>query len=155
MTFSRVREVLASHAHRRLQVYRHHYLLRGLLYSLDADSSCTGTTQTSKGQAYYRSTAKVGGRQVYYNSRVIESHLEEIIKELVVAPDDRPKLQRALQIWLDDMASDDEGSDLHQARARRERMQKKRKNLNRMAAEDLISWEDFKDLRTEIEAEDA
>jgi DNA invertase Pin-like site-specific DNA recombinase len=37
MTFTQVKEVLARHDHFKKRVRRHYYLLRGLVYSLDAD----------------------------------------------------------------------------------------------------------------------
>jgi site-specific DNA recombinase len=154
-TFQRVQDVLAAHNRRRQQVRRHSYLLRGLLYSLDANSLCSGTTQVAKGQAYYRSVARVNGRQVYYNSREIDGQVEEIVKGLEIDPEVKESTQKALREWLEKMAAGGEDSDLDRARSRLEQLQKKRKNLNRMAAEDLVSWEDFKELRAEIDSEEA
>jgi hypothetical protein len=155
ITFQRVQEVLAVHGHHRRPVRRHSYLLKGLLYSLDANSFCTGCTQVDKGQAYYRSTARINGRQVYYNSREVDAQVEEIVKGLEIAPETRPVMQQALTDWLLEMTGSGEGSDLQRSRARLEQLQRKRKNLNRMAAEDMVSWEEFKELRAEIEAEEA
>jgi hypothetical protein len=154
-TFQRVQDVLTAHARRRQKIRHHNYLLRGLLYSLDAASFCTGTTQVIKGQAYYRSTAKVNGRQVYYNTREIDGQVEEVVKGLEIDPEVKESTKKALREWLEKMAAGGDDSDLDRARSRLEQLQKKRKNLNRMAAEDLVSWDDFKELRAEIEGEES
>ena len=47
------------------------------------------------------------------------------------------------------LAADGEDLDLDRASGRLEQLQKKRRNLNRMATEELISWEEFKELHVQ------
>ena len=53
------------------------------------------------------------------------------------------------------MGKSDEDSDLSRARQRLKFLVTKRKNVNRMAAEQIISWDEFKELRDELEGEEA
>ncbi len=53
------------------------------------------------------------------------------------------------------MGKSDEDSDLSRARQRLDFLVTKRKNVNRMAAEQIIGWDEFKELRGELEGEEA
>jgi hypothetical protein len=53
------------------------------------------------------------------------------------------------------MGTGDKDSELNHARQRSEFMATKRKNINRMAAEEIISWDEFKELRDELENDEA
>ena len=53
------------------------------------------------------------------------------------------------------MGKSDEDSDLSRAKQRLEFLVTKRKNVNRMAAEQIIGWDEFKELRDELEGEEA
>ncbi|MBC8477836.1 MAG: recombinase family protein, partial [Dehalococcoidia bacterium] len=135
VTFAQVQDVLAKHDHHKKRTQRHQYLLRGLLYSLDADSPCLVTTQPSKGISYYRSKARVDGSQVYYNCANIDGQVADLIRSVTVEQESRPRLEAALRQWLADMGREDEGSELSRAHQRLESLAAKRKNVNRMAAE--------------------
>jgi len=67
--FAQVQQVLREHDKYRQRTQRHKYLLRGLLYSLDAGSPCWAETHLNKGISYYRSSARVNGSQIFYNAR--------------------------------------------------------------------------------------
>ena len=155
VTFAQVQDVLAKHDHHKKRTQRHQYLLRGLLYSLDADSPCLVTTQPSKGISYYRSKARVDGSQVYYNCANIDGQVADLIRSVTVEQESRPRLEAALRQWLADMGREDEGSELSRAHQRLESLAAKRKNVNRMAAEEMIGWEEFRELRDEVEREEA
>ena len=155
ITFAKVQDVLAKHDHYKKRVQRHDYLLRGLVFSVDANSPCLVTTQPRKQASYYRSKARVNGSQVYYNCRQIDSQVTKLIKSLAVEADDRPRLQSALSDWLTEMNKEVEGSELSKTRQRLEFVANKKKNINRMAAEEVISWDEFRELRDEVEKEEA
>ena len=53
------------------------------------------------------------------------------------------------------MDRDDGGSELSRARQRLESLAAERKNINRMAAEEITSWSEFRELRNEVESEEA
>ncbi|GAG95874.1 unnamed protein product, partial [marine sediment metagenome] len=65
-TFAQVQEVLRQHDKNKQRTQRYKYLLRGILYSLDADSPCWVETHPKKSISYYRSRAKVNGSHVFY-----------------------------------------------------------------------------------------
>ena len=154
ITFAKVKEVLSKHDHNKKRTRHHDYLLRGLLYSLDADSPCLVTTQPSKRISYYRSKTRVNGSQVYYNCREIDEQVDKLIK-LMAIEESRQHLETTLHQWLAEMGKDDEDSELSRARQRLEHLVTKRKNINRMAAEEIISWDEFRELRDEVESEEA
>ena len=155
VTFAKVQEVLAKHDHYKKRIQRHEYLLRGLLYSLDADSPCLVTTQPSKGISYYRSKTRVNSSQIYYSCREIDEQAGEIVTSLTIEQESRPNIESSLHKWLTKMGKGDKGSELSRARQRLEFLATKRKNINRMAAEQIISWDEFKELRGEVEGEEA
>ena len=155
VTFARVQEILSTHDHHKKRLQRHKYLLRGLLYSVDADSTCTASTQVSKGISYYRSKAPVNGSKVYYGCERIDRQVWELMQSLTIARESRPVLEKTLKSWLAEMGEEGGDTELSRARARLAALEKKRKNVNRMAAEDIVSWEEFTELRDEVEHEEA
>ena len=154
INFIKVQNILAKHDHYKKRIQRHEYLLRGLTYSLDADSPCLVTTQPSKRMSYYRSKKRVKGSQVYYNCQKIDEQATEVIKSLVIQPEIKPQIQMSLNEWLAEMGKTNEDSELTRARQRLEFLLTKRKNINRMAAEQVINWDEFKELRDEVESEE-
>jgi len=155
ITFAKVQEVLAKHDHYKKRIQRHEYLLRGLVFSLDADSPCLVTTQPRKKASYYRSKSRVSGSQIYYNCRQIDDQVTELVKSLAVEKEDRPKLQASLNALLAEMGKEVEGSELSKARQRLGFLANKKRNINRMTAEEVISWDEFRELRDEVEKEEA
>jgi hypothetical protein len=141
--------------HYKKRTQRHEYLLRGLVYSLDANSPCLVTSQPNKRVSYYRSKTRVNGSQVYYNYQEIDAQASELLQSLAIQPEGRLHLQTTLQEWLEEMGKGDEGSELSRACQRLEFLATKRKNINRMAAEQVIGWDEFKELRAEVESEEA
>jgi hypothetical protein len=109
----------------------------------------------SKGQSYYRSVVTVRGSRFYYNCREIDQQAGELVLTLRMNPGDRPSVEVALKEWLAEKESGGEDSDLSLATSRVDQIERKRKNPNRMAAEELISWEESKELRDEIEQEES
>ena len=79
--------MLKEHDKHKQHTRWHKYLLRGLLYSLDAGSPCWAETNPSKKISYYRSRAKVKGSQIYYNTRNIDSQLSDIISNITISDD--------------------------------------------------------------------
>ena len=152
-TFSEVQQVLRSHDKNRQRTRRHKYLLRGILHSLDADSPCWAETNNRKGISYYRSRQKVDGGQVYYNSRVVEDQLPALFRSITITESDRSKLREELDRLFEAEADDNE--ELKRAEARLAKLERMEKNLQRLALEEEISFEDFKEHRLEIEAERA
>ena len=151
----RSQEVLAKHDHYKKRTQRHDYLLRGLLYSLDADSPCLVTTQPRKGLSYYRSKARINGNQIYYSCHKVDEQASEVLKSLAIQQEFRPRLESALHEWFTESGKDDEDSELNRTRQRPEFLTTKRKNINRMAAEQIIGWDKFKELRDEVEGGEA
>jgi hypothetical protein len=80
-----VQEVLKEHNKHKQHAWRHKYLLRGLLYSLDAKSPCWAETNPRKKISYYRSSARVDGSQIYYNTREIDSQLLNVIRNITIS----------------------------------------------------------------------
>ena len=97
----------------------------------------------------------MNGSQVYYSCREIDAQVDELVKTLTVRRELRPQLEGALHEWLDEMNKDGEDSELSRARQRLTSLVTKRKNINRMAAEELIGWGEFRELRDEVESEEA
>lgn len=152
-TFARVQQVLKEHDKHKQRTQRHNYLLRGLLHSLDAGSSCWAETHSRKRISYYRSRAKVNGSHSYYNTRDIEEQLPGIIQTVTITEEARQKLRKELARWFDDEGSGD--TELKRAETRLAKLQKMEKNLQRLVIEEEISFEDFKEHRSRIEAERA
>ena len=83
-TFTQVQQVLKQHDKNKQRTRRHRYLLRGILHSVDADSSCWTETNNRKKLSYYRSRKKINGSQIYYNSRSIEDQVPAIFKSVTI-----------------------------------------------------------------------
>ncbi len=151
--FTRVQEVLKQHDKHKQRTHRHKYLLRGLIYSLDANSPCWAETHTEKKASYYRSRAKSNGSNIFYNTKDIEQQLPEYIKSITISEEKRQEMRKELAKWFEDEASTSE--ELKQAEARLAKLEKMEKNLQQLAIEEEISFADFKEHRTRIESERA
>jgi len=152
-TFAQVQEVLRQHDKNKQRTQRHRYLLRGLLYSADADSSCWSETHPRKRISYYRSRAKVNGSHVFYNTRHIEEQLPDIFKEITITEDARQQLREQLTRWFETETDDNE--ELKHAETRLAKLGKMERNLQQLVIEEEISFADFKEHRSRIEAERA
>ena len=152
-TFSRVQQVLKEHDKHKQRTHRHKYLLRGLVYSLDADSPCWAETHPKKKASYYRSRAKSNGRNIFYNTRDIESQLTDIIKSVTISEERRQEMRKELARWFEE--EDNTNQELKEALARLSKLERMEKNLQQLAIEEEISIADFKEHRTRIEAERA
>jgi len=150
-TFTEVQQVLRSHDKNRQRTRRHKYLLRGILYSEEADSPCWAETNNKKGISYYRSRKKVDGGQIYYNSRVVEDQLPALFKSITITEADRSKLREELNLMFQVEANDND--ELKKAEARLDKLERMEKNLQRLVIEEEISHHDFKEHRSQIEAE--
>ena len=153
-TFVRVQEVLRAHDKYKQRTRRHKYLLRRLLYSLDADSPCWVETHPSKGISYYRTKGKSkngNGKQVFYNSADIEGQLPAAFKAITITEDARGGLRRELQSFFAGESQADR--ELKRAEARLAKLKRMEKNLQRLVIEDEIPFEDFKEHRAQIESE--
>jgi hypothetical protein len=126
-------------------------MLRGILHSVDADSPCWAETNNKKGLSYYRSRKKVNGSQVFYNSKDIEDQLPALFKSLTITESARQDLRKDLS---DFFAEEVEGDgQLKVAEARLIKLERMEKNLQRLYVEEEISLADFKENRSQIEAE--
>jgi len=152
-TFARAREVLRKHDCYKQRTRKHSYLLRGLLYSSDADSPCLVETHPRKGISYYRSKGRVAGEQLYYNTKEIDSQLTDIMRRITISDKAAIELEKELSGWFEKESVSD--SELEHAQTRLEKLRKVEKNLQRLAIEEGISFRDFREHRDEIEAERA
>ena len=152
-TFSTVQEILKARNKKRQNVRRNKYLLRGLVYSLDADSICWAETHPSRGISYYRSQAAVNGSQLYYNTDQVDSQLRDIVSQITISDSVSHKLNKGLMERFDD---EEKGNmELEQTRLRLSKLKRMEKNLQQLALEEEISIDDFKEHRAKIEAERA
>jgi site-specific DNA recombinase len=152
-TFSAVQEVLKEHNKQRQQTRRNKYLLRGLVYSLDADSTCWAETHPSRGISYYRSRAAVNGSQLYYNTDQVDSELRDMISQITISDSVKNELNKEI---VERFANEEKGNaELEQTRSRLAKLKRMEKNLQQMALEEQISMDDFKEHRARIEAERA
>ncbi len=149
--FFQVQDVLRQHDKYKQRTQRHKYLLRGLLYSLDADSSCWAETHVRKRISYYRTRAKADEGHVFYNTKDIEAQLPDIFRSVTISQDTRQQLRQELADWFGTEAGSNE--DLKKAEARLTKLEKMEKNLQRLVIEEEISFKDFKEHRSRIEAE--
>ncbi len=150
-TFTQVQQVLRQHDKNKQRTQRHKYLLRGILHSVDADSSCWAETNNKKRISYYRSRKKVNGSQLFYNTKGIEEQLPAIFKSLTITEEARQELRKDLS---DFFAAEVEGDgQLKIAEARLIKLERMEKNLQRLYVEEEISLADFKEHRLQIEAE--
>jgi site-specific DNA recombinase len=152
-TFVQVQEVLRQHDKYKQRVQRHKYLLRGLVYSLDADSPCWAETHPRKKISYYRSRARADENHVFYNTRDIEEQLPTIFRDITITEDARQQLRKELADWFD--TEDDTNEELRKAEARLNKLERMERNLQQLVIEEEISFKDFKEHRSRIEAERA
>ena len=152
-TFVQVQQIMADHDKHRQRVQRHKYLLKGLIYSVDADSKCWAETHPRKKASYYRSRGEVNGASIYYNTKDLEGQLPDIIKSVTIDEKTKQALRKELERWFDSEASGD--GELARTEARMVKLQRVEKNLQRLAIEEEISFDDFKEHRSQIEAEKA
>ena len=122
-TFTRVQQVLRQHDKNKQRTKHHQYLLRRLLFSLDAQSRCWSETHPRKGISYYRSQAKVNGSHVFYNTKNIEAQLSGVFRRMTITEKSRQKLKKAA--------------------ARLAKLERMERNLQRLVMEEDISFEDF------------
>ena len=150
-TFNRVQEVLGNHDKHRKHTRRHKYLLKGLAYSLEADSPCWAETNPKKKISYYRSRSKVNGSQIYYNAKQIEKQLLNIVRDITISETSRQEWRKDIQKWFDD--EDNSNKEKQQAEARLVKLRRMEQNLQQLMLEDEITLDDFKNHRKKIEAE--
>ncbi len=81
--FEQVQEILDAHSpNTKVKTYRS-YLLRGLLWSLDADSWMTGAV--GKGYLYYRSRRKMGnGKRHYVSAETLENDVSRALQTVMI-----------------------------------------------------------------------
>lgn len=152
-TFAKVQEVLRQHDKHKQRTQRHKYLLRGLVYSVDADSPCWVEAHPRKRVSYYRSSSKPNGSSIYYNSKQVESQLPDLMKSIVITEERRQAMRKELAKWFED--EDKTNQELRQAQARLAKLERMEKNLQQLAIEEEISISDFKEHRARIESERA
>ena len=152
-TFALVREVLRKHDNYKQRTQRHRYLLQGLAYSEEADSPCWVETHPRKGISYYRSKGKVNGEQLFYNINDIDPQVTEAMNNITISDESAAFLEKELAGWFDAEGNGDD--ELKRAEARLIKLGRMEKNLQRLAIEEGISFRDFREHRSEIEAERA
>ncbi|MBM3118895.1 MAG: hypothetical protein FJ006_04970 [Chloroflexi bacterium] len=151
--FAQVQQILAEHDKHRQRIRRHKYLLKGLVYSVDAGSACWAETHPRKKASYYRSREEVDGAHIFYNTKDVESQIPDVIGAITIDDWARQDLRKELARWFDAEANED--GELKRAETRLAKLERVEKNLQRLAIEEEISFEDFKEHRTRIEAEKA
>jgi len=151
--FYKVQEVLQEHDKFRQRIYRHKYLLRGLLFSNDANSSCWAETHLQKGKSYYRSRNKKNGKDVYYNTKQVEEQLPEMFKKITISSEAAKQLKRDLENWFN--SENDTNGEMKKTEVRLSKLDKMEKNLQQLMIEDQISMSDFKEHRNRIDSERA
>jgi chromosome segregation ATPase len=118
---------------------------------VDAGSPCWAETNNKKKISYYRSRQKVNGSQVFYNCKSIEDQLPALFKDLTITEDKRQILREELSEFF---TEETEGNgQLKAAEARLIKLERMEKNLQRLYVEEEISLADFKEHRSQIEAE--
>lgn len=150
-TFIQVQEVLRGHDKHKQRTQRHKYLLRGLVYSMEAESPCWSETHQRKGISYYRSRLKGDQAHVFYNTRVVEEQLPDIFRNITISEDSRQAMRQGLTDWFESETGTNE--ELKSAEARLAKLRTMEKNLQQLYLEEDISHYDFKDHRVRIEAE--
>ena len=150
-TFVQVQEVLRGHDKHKQRTQRYKYLLRGLVYSLEADSPCWSETHQRKGISYYRSRSRGNQSHVFYNTRVIEDQLPDIFRGITISEDIRQAMRLGLAEWFDSEVGTNE--EIKTAEARLAKLRTMEKNLQQLYLEQDISHHDFKEHRARIEAE--
>ena len=150
-TFTQVQQVLKQHDKNKQHTKRYKYLLRGLVHSIDADSICWAETHPKKRISYYRSREKVNGSSIFYNTRDIEEQLPAIFKNITITEKSRQNLRKEIEALFEAEANGD--GELSKAEARLIKLARMEKNLQRLVIEEQISYDDFKEHRSQIEAE--
>ena len=153
LTFYKVQDVLRQHDKYKQRTLHHKYLLRGLLFSNDANSSCWSETHPSKKMSYYRSRDKLNGRHIFYNTKHIEEQLPEVFKKITITKEAGKQLRKDLNNWFCNEM--DANGDLKKTETRLLKLEKMEKNLQQLMLEDEISMSDFKVHRIRIESERA
>jgi len=118
-----LKQALADHDKHRQRIRRHRYLLKGLVYPLDADSACWAETHPKKKASYYRSREEVNGAHIFYNTKDIESQLPEVIEAITIDNEARQDLRKELVRWFDTETSED--GELKRAEARLSKRKKR------------------------------
>jgi len=106
---------------------------------------------TEKRIGYYRTKGKANGSQVFYNTRDIDEQLVPITKAITIKDEARLQLKEQLQKWSETESTGD--GELQQAQQRLVKLELMERNLQRLVIEEDISFADFKEHRTRIEAE--
>jgi len=150
-TFTQVQEVLRSHDKHKQRTQRHKYLLRGLVYSVEANSPCWSETHQRKGISYYRSRLKGNQAHVFYNTRVVEEQLPDIFRDITISEDTRQLMRQGLADWFN--SETDTCEELQTAESRLVKLRTMEKNLQQLYLEEDISHRDFREHRARIEAE--
>ena len=150
-TFYKVQDVLREHDKFRQRSHRHKYLLRGLLFSNDANSSCWAETHLQKQKSYYRSRNKKNGKDIYYNTKQVEDQLPDMFKQITISSEAAKQLKRDLVQWFNN--ENDSSGEIKKTEARLFKLEKMEKNLQQLMIEDQISMSDFKEHRNRIDAE--
>ncbi len=151
--FAQVQQVLRQHDKNKQRSQQHKYLLRGLVHSIDANSTCWAETPPKKRISYYRSRAKVNGSSIFYNTRDIEEQVPAIFKSITITEKSRQNLRKELTALFEARANGD--GDLKKAEIRLAKLERIERNLQRLVIEEQISFEDFKEHRSQIEVERA
>src|SRR3990172_7014438 len=136
-TFAEVQQILRRHDKNKQRTKRHQYLLRGIVHSLDADSSCSAETNNKKKISYYRSRKKINGSQVYYNTKGIEAQLPALFKELTITENARQDLRKKLSNFFTEEVEGD--GKLKEDEARLAKLERMEKNLQTLYVEEGIS----------------
>lgn len=98
-----------------------------------------------------RSRKKVNENQIFYNRKSIGNQLPAIFKSLTITEEVRQNLRKELS---DFFAAEAEGDgELKAAEARLTKLDRIQKNLQRLFVEEELSLTDFKEHRSQIEAE--
>lgn len=152
-TFALVQEVLRRHDNYKQRTQRHKYLLQGLVYSTDTQSPCQVEAHPKKKISYYRTKGKIDGKQLFYNTKVIDPQMTELVKQVTITDKVATALEKELTVCFDNEGNGDQ--EIKKAESRLVKLRQMEKNLQRLAIEEGISLADFKEHRNEIEAERA
>jgi len=144
---------LRQHDKYKQRSQRHKYLLHGLVYSLDVNSPYWSETHPRKRISYYRSRAKLDESHVFYNAKGIEAQLADIFRSITIREDARQQLRKELADWFETEANSND--ELKKAETRLAKLERMERNLQRLVIEEGISFKDFKEHRSRIEAERA
>ncbi len=152
-TFAVVQLILRKHDNYKQRTQRHKYLLQGLIYSTETQSPCQVEAHPKKKISYYRTKGKIEGKQLFYNTKVIDPQMTDIMKNITITDEAASMLEKELEACFDN--EDHSDQELRKAELRLVKLHQMEKNLQRLAIEEGISFIDFKEHRTEIEAERA